>query len=332
MSYLPELRASLVRAADRQRDAPVLMSRRRGRLPWLGPAFATGVTIAVAAVAIVLVGHRGHIPASGSAGRGPAYHLTVPPVPPSPNPTSAQWSLIQGAHRATVARDPECSSSAALPHFVPGAPGPALTSILGVLRRPATAADAAPLPYLQHSPGIYKSAIRPARRVDGDGLYIVPTANVLGLRTVPRRCLSLEADALRRQAKGDAAATVAAALLAQRTFLTWQQYEARHPEGVCLAEVDRDRAGSFGCGWGVGEIEEGQAGLGGSDLPPLFFHGIVPDGVASVVLELPRHLGSVTAKVLHNVFIASLPRTVQAPVRIVWRGADGAVIKTTRVP
>jgi len=161
----------------------------------------------------------------------------------------------------------------------------------------------------------------------------VPTANVLGLKSVPHRCLSEEADALRRQAKGDPAVHLAAALGAQRSFLAWQQYEARHPEGICIAEMDRDGAGSLGCGSGVAEIEEGMAGLGRTGSPgPSLFSGIVPDGVASVVLELPRHLGSVTARVLNNLFLAPVPQAVEAPARIVWRAADGSVIKTTRVP
>ncbi len=110
---------------------------------------------------------------------------------------------------------------------------------------------------------------------------------------------------------------------------------------MCLAEVDfspRNRprasdAGGVGCGWGVAEIEAGLAGLGKTDTPgPSLFHGIVPDGVASVVLELPGHRGTVTAKVVDNVYLAPIPRSVQAPVRVLWRAADGSVIKTARVP
>lgn len=140
--------------------------------------------------------------------------------------------------------------------------------------------------------------------------------------------------------KGAPAKQKAAALDGQRRYLVWQEYEAEHPQGVCLAEVDHNRtgvqqlpAGAVGCGRGVGEIEQGLAGLGKTALPgPSLFHGIVPDGVATVVLDLPGRRGTVTARVVNNVYVASIPRSVHAPVRVIWRAADGSVIRTTRVP
>jgi hypothetical protein len=242
-----------------------------------------------------------------------------------------------------VTHDPACSPSAGAPPALnPGQPSRTLTAILGVLRQPARATDTAPLRFFQHGPfDVYGGSIRLAREQDGVALYVVPTANVLGWRTVPRRCAAEEAAALGREMSGASAQQRAAALDGQRRYLAWQQYEAEHPEGVCLAEFDHARrdkpsvlgGGGVACGWGVGEIEQGLAGLGGTSTPgPSLFHGIVPDGVASVVLELPHRHGTVTARVVDNVYLAPVPRSVQAPTRVFWRSADGSVIKTTRVP
>ena len=332
MSYLPELRASLVQAAAREVATP----RRRSALGWLAPAVAAGVALAVVAVAVVLIGHRA--PGSGT----PPAHPNGAAPPPMPNVSGPEWNLIVKARRATVSQDSACSPFAdARAGFRSGQPGRALTATLGVLRQPASAADTVPLHIFQHFPfAVYRSAIRFAREQDGIALYIVPVASVFRFKTVPRRCAAEEAAALHREMKGASAMRRAAALDGQRRYLAWQQYEAEHPQGVCLAEVDHKRAGArglgaggVGCGWGVAEIEQGLAGLGTVVQPgPWWFHGIVPDGVASVVLELPHHLGTVTAKVVNNVYLAPIPRSVQAPVRAIWRAADGGVIRTTRVP
>ncbi|MGN6870385.1 MAG: hypothetical protein ACTHMY_18500 [Solirubrobacteraceae bacterium] len=332
MSYLPELRASLVQAAAREAAAP----RRRWGFGWLAPVAAAGVALAVVAVGIVLIGHR-----HPGGGASPA-HPNGAATPQMPNPSGAEWNLIVKARRETVAHDSACSPFvSSRPAFRTGEPSRTLTAILGVLRQPASAADAVPLQLFQHGPpDIYRSAIRLAREQDGVAVYLVPTANVLGWKPVPRRCAAEEAAALDRDMQRAPAKHKAAALEGQRRYLAWQEYEAEHPQGVCLAEVHYDGArarqlagAGIGCGWGVAEIELGLAGLGQTGSPgPSFFHGIVPDGVASVVLELPGHRGTVTAKVVDNVYLAPVPRSVDAPTRVLWLAADGGVIRTTRVP
>lgn len=332
MSYLPELRASLVQAAAREAAPP---TRRRPGVAWLAPAAAAGVALAVVVVAIVIIGHR-----HAGGGVSPAHPNAAPP--PMPNVSGPQWNQIVKARRDTVAHDSACSPfEQSRPAFRTGGPGRALTTILSALRQPASAADTLPSGFFQHGPpDIYRSAIRLARDEDGVALYIVPTANVLGFKTVPRRCAAEEAAALARDSQGAAARQKTATLDVQKRYLAWQQYEAEHPQGVCLAEVHYSRARSgqlagagLGCGWGVAEIEEGLAGLGQTGSPgPSLFHGIVPDGVASVVLELPGHRGTVTARVVNNVYMAPIPRSVTAPTRVLWLAADGGVLRTTRVP
>lgn len=337
MSYLPELRSSLVQAAAREVGAP---PQRRG-LSWLWPTVAAAVALAVVVMAIVLVGHGrgGAGPAGGPVSSG---HSNGTP-PPMPNLSGPEWNLIQKARRATVATDSACSPFlGAGPTNRSGQPSGTLTAVLGVLRQPASAADTVPLWFFQHSqgpPGVYTSAIRLAREQDGIALYVVPTVNVMGFRTVPRRCGPEEAAALDRELKGASAKQRQAARRGLRGYLVWQQYEAENSQ-VCLAEIDfpphhapraSDAAG-VGCGWGVAEINAGVAGLGRTASPgPSLFHGLVPDGVVSVVLELPDHRSAVTARVVNNVYLAPIPPSVRAPLRILWRAADGGVIKTTTV-
>lgn len=338
MSYLPELRTSLVRAAERQTREPVTTRRSQG---WFGVAAATAVAVAVVAVAIVLVGHRHGSGPGLRAGHGalPAGWPKVPPPPPDPNPSVAQSNLIAQAGHATRAHDPACAATRQLPTFSPGSPGPGLTSLLGVLRRPRTPADSLPNELFQHGPGgVEAPAIRLARTDDGTSLYIVPLAG-LGFRPVPARCAGEERAALVRAMKGSPGEAVRATLKAQAQYLAWQQYEGQHPEGICLAEAEHAPGGGaslagsgLACGWGVAQIEQGWAGLGTEGSPHLdVFHGIAPDGVASVTLELP-HGGSVGARVVNNVYIARLPAYGEHVAQIVWRAADGSVIRTTRVP
>jgi hypothetical protein len=257
-----------------------------------------------------------------------------------PNPSPAQWNLIAGARKATVAHDGACSPFQSQPAFSPGHPGSDLTSVLGVLKQPPAPADSVALRFFDYREpgGVYRDSIRLVRAMGGFALYLVPSTNVTGWRRVPTRCLSEQAAALRRELRHSK--PVPGALQVQARYLIWQQYEARHPEGVCLAEVDErgnpphPAGGSIGCGWNVPEIEQGIAGLGGDDSPPggNWFHGIVPDGVASVTLQLPGGEGKVTARVVNNIYLTRLPSGSRFPVKVVWRSASGSVIRATNVP
>ncbi len=116
----------------------------------------------------------------------------------------------------------------------------------------------------------------------------------------------------------------------------WRSSRARHPEQICLGELDRRRVhgqlqstGGTACGWGIADIEAGLAGLGSEGS---MFEGIVPDGVARVTVQFGLGHGAVTVIPINNIYVARLPRGVHVPARIVWRSADGAVIRSVRVP
>ena len=102
--------------------------------------------VAVTVLAVILLRHTPtHGPAAGTS----VSNLAVN-APQQPNVPPADWPYIQAAQRATVARDPACSTSARRePLISQGAPGRALLATLGVLRTPRTAADALPQPLSQ---------------------------------------------------------------------------------------------------------------------------------------------------------------------------------------
>jgi hypothetical protein len=340
MSYLPELRASLVRAAAveaaRHRSAPPTRGPRR--FSWLGPALAAGVTIAVVAVALVLVGHGRNAASPTGPGSSSGTPGAAPP-PQQPNPSNAQWSLIQRARNAATNSDPACWPYRKLPAVVQGSPGRELTSILGVLRRPATAADALPSGLLDHGmpAGIYANSIRRVVDEDRVSLYVVPTAG-LGFKTVPARCADEEHAALVRETRGLPRGRVRADEDMQKSYFLWEQYEARHPGAVCVATVDSERAGrllggaTVGCGASPAQIEQGTAIGGGTGGGRTVLSGIVPDGVTSVNVEFKHPPGVATVKVVDNGWVIVLPVKSGPADRISLLSARGRVIRTSRLP
>jgi hypothetical protein len=340
MSYLPELRASLVRAAavESAKHRSAAPSQRRRRFGWLGPALAAGVTLAVVAVAIVLVGHAR--PAASPTARGGHSARPAAHVPPQqPNPSSAQWSLIQQARNAAAKSDPACWPYRKLPAFIQGSPGRELTSILGVLRRTATRVDALPDGLLSHGlpAGIYANSIRRVLYENDVALYIAATAG-LGFRTVPARCTAEEQAALARETKGRSRSQVRADVDMQKRYLVWQHYEARHPGAICVATADFRRVGRMlggataGCGATPAQIEQGTAIGGGTGAGKTVLSGIVPDGVASVTIEFKRPPGVATVRVVNNGWIVVLPPKSGLPTRISLLAPGGRLIRTSSLP
>jgi hypothetical protein len=175
---------------------------------------------------------------------------------------------------------------------VQGTPSKALLDILGVLRRPATPADALPRRALDGS-AAYLRYVRRARVVGGVSYYVYPVVAV--------GC-------------GQSGAYDAIALLSTR---------AAAGHGVAL--------GAGWDGATAADIEKGGAFGGGTPLfnngPTITM--IVPDGVASVTLHYPTHLTR-TAQPVNNVLIIQAPRRGISPVPglMIWRTADGHIIKT----
>jgi hypothetical protein len=272
---------------------------------------AAGVAVVVVVVALSTLGHT-HASRSPVGARGPRQQQ--------------EFNYIRAANRKAfrTAACPETTRDA--PRLNYRSPSPALLSILGVLRRPATTADRMPRSFLTslNASGIYVRYIRLARVADGVSYYIVPVATLLPNLTLSGRCDRTIAAALRVELERVPAAVRSATLsLESRLVELRRQLAARFAgDGICV-ETYRVRGNANGgsCGATVGELKRQG------------FAAVVPDGVASVELRYPATqtltARIVTANVIGNVFAApSQPRDHRVVPTIIWRSANGKVRQT----
>jgi hypothetical protein len=176
---------------------------------------------------------------------------------------------------------------------VEGTPSRSLLAILGVLRRPATAADSLPRDLLDGS-APYLRYVRRARVANGVSYYVYPVVAV--------GC-------------GQIGAHDAIALVSRPT--------GRNRHDVAIAAIREDITAT--------EIEK--AGAIGGSLPSVNNYPtitmIVPDRVASVTLRYPNH-ETRTARPVGNVLVIASPQRRISPFSglMIWRAADGHIIKT----
>jgi hypothetical protein len=346
MSYLPELRNSLVRAAERRHrtaaeGAPPPGERRSHPRSWLGlravPAILAGaVALGIAAFALVALGH-GRAPSRTP----PAHPLILGPstAPPLPHlPPADFWLIIEAQMKA--ARHPDCPRNvSSAPAISYGSPSRKLLSLLGALRRPPIPADSAARALVERSlaagagegPGleVYIRYIRLARVLNGVSYFIVPAGDVIQFGPSSARCDAAQATALRQLVHGRP--KLARALPLQAEYLRWQRYQATHTEGVFVVEMSA--AGhDFSGNLTTADIEAGAVSGPSSETSGYIFYSVVPDGVAAITMRFPRDhersFSPVTAAVGGNVYVLTPPPRAFYPSQIIWRGADGRVIRT----
>lgn len=319
--------------------------RRRGRWSWLAGGLravpviaAVAVTLAVVAGALVLLSHRGGQSPSAPAAPpdGTALSRLIANTPPAQ--LRREFALIEAATK-TVTATTACHVT--MPHgptVIHGAPGRALLSTLGLLRRPATAADRLPARALgQEGVAPYAGAARRALTVRHTAYYIVPIRETTAGEAPPQRCFSLQVQALQRALPTIPAALrsptreiQAASIAYIRTLLTGPPQDA-----ICQVTVS-GTSSSSDCGEQLQAIQHG--GVPGDDNGT--YSGVVPDGVASVTLRFPpsthRAASSVTGTVHNNVYVvraaAAVPGKLPAVPTVIWHAADGQVLKTIRQP
>jgi hypothetical protein len=247
-----------------------------------------GIVAAVVVAAAIAVAALGSVGGSGSS--HPAGGSTRPPRPPlKAAPTALAACSLHGTP------------------FIEGTPSQALLSILGVLRRPATPADTLPARLRQsiiltaQATGreVYAKYIRRARVVSGVSYYVWPL-------------LVTACSQLGKFAAGQETMVIA------------------HDGG----------------GGGAGDaatIEQGTTLAGGTaTFGQSTINGLVPDGVATVTLRYPAgKIGgfdrnhapafTTTVRIVGNLLVATVPRggnRLIAPMTMIWRAADGQVVKT----
>jgi hypothetical protein len=313
--FFDQLESQLARAADARAGSA---SRRRLSVPrWirsLPVLAAAGVAVVVVVGALALLHH------------GSAVNAANGPVPASELTAGVPYfrkAMLQERSCWAGVRKP------ALPATSTGSPGSGLLSLLGVLRRPATAADRLPRS-LQDGPdarGIYVHYIRLARVSGGISYYILPAEAVQNQGGIPDRCWALVLAAVKaelpRVPSADRSATLA---LAERQITFARRARRSAGPGVCLLAASANgNAGT--CGATAQELKQGGLVAGEARLS-----GIVPDGVAKVTVDYPaaggRPARTVTADVVGNVFVTSLDAGGAARPRLVWRSPAGSVIAT----
>jgi hypothetical protein len=183
------------------------------------------------------------------------------------------------------------------PATIKGSPAASLLSILGVLRRPGTPADALP-PQLRlffSGTSFFVDYVRRARVVSGRSYYVVPARfGRCGTTLEPHEGIVL----------------------------------------VCVLRANQRilDAGTGGESTATQVKQDGMFLVGGSCLHTsraTLLAGVVPDGVAAVTLHYPASTLTITP--VDNIVAAAVPDPggpLWRPLAMVWRSADGAIIKT----
>jgi type II secretory pathway pseudopilin PulG len=234
------------------------------------------------------------------------------------------------------------------PTFTDARPSDALLKALGVLRRPATDADrldpsALIFPFARN---IYENWIRVATAVDGHQFFVVVAQDRMRFPPPPRHCIALENEELDRLLR-DRDATVQR--VAHRLKARLDRTE--HPKGgfkpnEAIFLFDRTADGRLGGGGGGVDLRRflrhglfGSSGTGTRST----VSGLLPDGVASVEFTFDRSVSrgphrepkrypkaiALTVPVQDNVvaFDVDRPAPDAFPTRMVWRRADGSVLR-----
>jgi hypothetical protein len=196
------------------------------------------------------------------------------------------------------------STCPSLPARVTGPPPAALLSILGVLREPASAADALPASVLSGETDLYVDYVRFARSAFGREWYVWVSAPRFH---PPDACSSVGVTLFGVGGNGGGGGGDASA-----------------------AQIE-GRGSWISIGGGTG-----------ADPARTLFAGVVPDGVATVTLHYPagklggfsRRSGpalTVTGHAVNNVVVVSVERAGEqatGAVTTTWRTASGTIIKT----
>lgn len=250
--------------------------------------------------------------------------------------------------QALTAGNRAADASAACRHVRPGAPrlidDPVPTWLraqLGVLRRPATAADRVPMAQLGFGGGdVLRRSVRVARAADGWSFRFFLSRGIVRLGSVetePVACARVRARAAIAGAAGfPEAVRREVAQMAGRELRAVEDQAAGRTLAYTLFTVQPDgRTGGGGGGFLRGERVPATGGIGPyrrGNRRFVALSGLVTDGVATVrILDRdgsPRQPPRVV-EVHDNVFHVLLPRRFGPRLTVEWRAASGRVIRRT---
>jgi len=275
---------------------------------------------------------------------------------------NAAIRLINRANRRAFATRPSCKPSFPHPsskttHDVPSSQ---ILDAIAAFRRPAVAADAFPARNVGAFGGpfggqTYVDYTRSVTSASGKSFYLGVARSVPYSYHSSAACLDLEHQQLVKLLAGEPATLRSAAL---KEFGQIRHSVERTP---AASTTPRDTLWFFTKG-------PGGAGLGGGGggTPAAYFlthgmfmssgggsgsstiSGLVPDGVASVTFQYPRVVSNGrwykptvypsaytrTVRVAQNVLSLHVPRDIGAafPPRMVWRAADGTIVRVIKQP
>lgn len=284
---------------------------------------AVVTTLVIAGAALVAFGHGRHRSATPSSSR--PLHLQ--------NPNLRREVYYLSKAMRTVVQTSACRPPAA--HgttYTSGSPGQDLLSTLGVLRRPVTSADSVNLRFVQGDSKVYRGYVRRALVADGVSYFIAATSESF-IYLPATRCLDREVAALRRELPQIPPSLRAPTAKLQAQMVAGEKkLRAAAPLSTICYGAATHNASSQMCGVTATAIRHG--------LPPMdnrgIFSGIVPDGVASVTLHYKTTTGeaSIAGPVTGNMYAIRGPQNFGSSplVSVVWRSANGKVLKTVTQP
>jgi hypothetical protein len=264
---------------------------------------------------------------------------------------SRSIALIKAATRAMRTADPSCTQRfdpEAEPTFTHDAPSQAMRDTFALLRRPAIPADRdipdSALRFLFAS-GIYVDWIRMARAADGSEHYLVIAQSRRLPEPLSRACLRTR-HRLLVDLLDDAGPRLRRLTLSEEERLNRQE----HPAGGFPAREAIYGFGDGGAGGGVDLAWFRKHGLLGSSQrgsdDRSTVSGFLPDGVATIEAIYPERVSRgphrpaivygeeirLTLPVQDNVVSFQVDRPAEDAMspRMVWRAADGSVVRVVR--
>lgn len=266
--------------------------------------------------------------------------------------------LINAATRS-MRQDPACRPRwERTTTFSDDAPSAALRETLSLLRRPAIPEDQIappPLPGLGlerlGAQGVHRRWIRMGRAADGSEHYLVVAQGRGGPAPLPRACLRRRHDELQRLLTGEDRRVRRLALRTEARVNRDEHPAGGFPRREAIFLFDRAHDGSLGGGGGGVDLawfkRHGlfdSAQRGSEDISQVT--GLVPDGVATIEATFSRRASrgphrapdlypsdvELTVPVQDNLVSFTVPRDAPdaLPTQMVWRAADGSVVRTVR--
>ena len=228
----------------------------------------------------------------------------------------------------SLTRFPPLSTARERQSAARGSPSAAILSSFAVLK--LSAKTSVPYSALPSPERVFVNYVRVAQTRYGWPFKIVPVARVI---TASSQFLAREASAVRTSVAHASAKVRAKVLQIEHELQLDQQYDKRHPEGICVTGYHE---ASLCEPFLNAETRGGLSRSASSDTNSVSFY-LVPNGVSHITARYPNQDGSpsrtITVPVINNLAVWKM---TDEPGEIIptiqWRAADGRIIRTIPSP